>query len=72
MIVFHRSASATRLLLQEEAAMPEESKYFESMKIQDIKTKEEFEEQYAKEEVVANVLYYKVVEWVCNQVKITE
>ena len=42
------------------------------METYDIKTKEEFEKQYSKEDVMSNVLYYKVVEWTCNQVEVTE
>lgn len=38
----------------------------------DYKTVEDFEKDYKKEEVMQNILYYNVVEWVCNQVKVTE
>jgi len=67
--VIEEIASKEKIEVTEEEYEKEVEYYMETY---DIKTKEEFEDQYAKEEVVANVLYYKVVEWVCNQVKITE
>lgn len=37
-----------------------------------LKDKAEFEEKYNKDDIMKNILYYKVVEWVCNNTNVVD
>lgn len=68
-IVVEAIAEAEKIEVSDEEYQEEVNYYVETYGYE---SAEAFEEDYAKEDVIANVLYYKVVEWTCNQVELTE
>ncbi len=68
-IVIEAIAEKEKIEVSDEEYQKEVDYYMETY---DYESVEDFEKDYNKEDVMANVLYYKVVEWVCNQVELTE
>ena len=68
-IIIEAIAKAENIEVTDEEYQDEVDYYMETY---DYESVEDFEKDYKKEDVVANVLYYKVVEWACNQVELTE
>lgn len=68
-IVIEAIAEKEKIEVTDEEYQKEVDYYMETY---DYESVEDFEKDYKKEDVMANVLYYKVVEWACNQVELTE